>query len=232
MIQNQISIKSNGNTDDSFFKIINESFYRAIIFKSNIDNWILDIEGLSGKKYRHLINNLINNFKNPKYLEIGTWLGSTACSAVFKNKLKITCIDNWSESFSGVVDPEEKFFENIKRSITNQSNFKFIKKDFREINYKKIGKYNIYFFDGPHHLKDHFDALSYVFPALEKKFIFIVDDWNWNQVKSGTFKAIKYLKFNIISYLEIETNLKNGKGYIQGKKSDWHNGCCLFVIEK
>ena len=57
------------------------------------------MDGLSGRKYRSLINSLINKVKNPSYLEIGSWLGSTACSAAFKNKLTITCIDNWSQVF-------------------------------------------------------------------------------------------------------------------------------------
>ena len=42
------------------------------------------MEGLSGRKYRSLINNLIQKIKDPRYLEIGTWLGSTACSAAFE----------------------------------------------------------------------------------------------------------------------------------------------------
>ena len=58
------------------------------------------MEGLSRRKYRSLINNLVQKIKDPRYLEIGTWLGSTACSAAFKNDLKITCIDNWSQIFS------------------------------------------------------------------------------------------------------------------------------------
>merc|ERR1712159_180797 len=39
---------------------------------------ILKMEGLSGRKYRSLINSLVYKVKNPSYLEIGSWLGSTA----------------------------------------------------------------------------------------------------------------------------------------------------------
>ena len=31
-----------------------------------------------------LINSLVDKVKNPSYLEIGSWLGSTACSAIFR----------------------------------------------------------------------------------------------------------------------------------------------------
>ena len=57
--------------------------------KRKIDQWILNIRGLSGRKYRNLINNLISKLKNPSYLEIGSFTGSTACSAAAKNTLKI-----------------------------------------------------------------------------------------------------------------------------------------------
>ena len=33
--------------------------------------------------------------ENPKYLEIGSWAGSTVCSAIYGNKVKALCIDNW-----------------------------------------------------------------------------------------------------------------------------------------
>ena len=46
---------------------------------------------------------------------------------------------------------------------------------------------NIYLYDGPHHFEDHFDGIKLVQPALEKKFILIVDDWNWDQVRNGTY---------------------------------------------
>ena len=95
-----------------------------------------------------------------------------------------------------------------------------------------IGKHNIFLFDGPHHFKDHYDAIILAQPALNKKYILIIDDWNWDQVRAGTNSAILDLKLNVISKLEIRTTNDGSSALITGKNSDWHQGCCFFVIEK
>ncbi len=187
---------------------------------------------MSGRKYRTLINNLINKIEKPSYLEIGTWLGSTACSACFRNNLKITCIDNWSQNFTGVNDPKVKFINNIEKCISNKSQFKLISKDFRKINFKEIGKFNIFLYDGPHHLEDHFDGIKIVQPALLDKYILIIDDWNWDQVRAGTKKAFNELNLKIISKLEIRTTSDGSNALLSGENSDWHQGYCFFVIKK
>ena len=228
----QTTIKSFGNINDSYFKKIYTSFEKSIALESKNPDWILDLEGLSGKKYRHLINNLIASIDNPRYLEIGSWQGSTACAAASGNKLNITCIDDWSQTFANVENVQEKFKKNIKKIINKGIKFKFLNEDFRKINYKDIGKYNIYLFDGPHHQQDHYDSLKLVHKALDRKFILIVDDWNWDQVRSGTLRAIKDMNFKPISRLEIKTTHDSSSAFITGKESEWHNGYCFFVIEK
>ena len=237
MALNQTTINSFGNKNDPYFKKIYTSFEKSIALESNVPEWVLNLDGLSGKKYRHMINNLIALIKKPRYLEIGSWKGSTSCAAAIENILCITCIDDWSEKFEGrswgyVENPEKVFKNNIKKCIDKETKFKLIKKDFRSVNYKELGKYNLYLFDGPHHEKDQYDALTFVHTALEKKFILIVDDWNWDQVRLGTNKAIQDLNFKIIAGLEIMTTQNSSSAYVQGQNSEWHNGYGFFVIEK
>ena len=95
----ETSIKFTGDTSDGLMKKIKESLDESLSLKRKIDKKIITMEGLSGRKYRSLINNLVEKIEKPSYLEIGSWLGSTACSAAFKNDFKITCIDNWSQHF-------------------------------------------------------------------------------------------------------------------------------------
>ena len=95
----ETSIIFSGKEDDDFIIKIKDALMDSLSLKRKISNDILKMEGLSGRKYRSLINSLVDKVKNPSYLEIGSWLGSTACSAIFKNNLKITCIDNWSQVF-------------------------------------------------------------------------------------------------------------------------------------
>ena len=69
------------------------------------------IHGMSGKMTRKFFNNL-GTLENIRYLEIGSYKGSTMCSILENNKLeKCTCIDNWSQ-FEG---PKDKFISNINK---------------------------------------------------------------------------------------------------------------------
>ena len=93
----EFSVNFHGNSHDNLFKKIKLSFEESLSRKKKINNFVSEMKGLSGRKYRSLINSLINKIKNQSYLEIGSWLGSTTCSAAFNNDLKITCIDNWCQ---------------------------------------------------------------------------------------------------------------------------------------
>ncbi len=225
-------IKFSGDKNDELTIKLKASLEETLSNTRKINKWLLDLEGLSGRKYRSLINNLIQKIEKPSYLEIGSWLGSTACSACFKNNLNITCIDNWSQNFTNKYNPQKEFLKNIKKCLTKKSQFKLISKNFRKINFKKIGKFNIYLYDGPHHLEDHFDAIKVAQPALNEKYLLIIDDWNWDQVRAGTERAINELKLNIISKLEIRTTIDGSNSLFSGESSDWHQGYCFFVIKK
>ena len=85
----ETSIIFSGNENDDFIIKIKDALMDSLSLRRKIGEDILKMDGLSGRKYRSLINSLINKVKNPSYLEIGSWLGSTACSAVFKNDLKM-----------------------------------------------------------------------------------------------------------------------------------------------
>ncbi len=230
----ETSIVFSGKEDDDLIMKIRNALMDSLSLTRKISNDILTMDGLSGRKYRSLINNLVNKIKNPSYLEVGSWLGSTACSAVFKNNLKITCIDNWSQVFfeKEFPDPEKIFKKNIETFLGSDSKFNFINNDFRKIDFSSIGKHNIYLFDGPHHFEDHFDGIILAQPALTEKFILIIDDWNWDQVREGTISALSHLKLNIVSKLEIRTTQDGSNALMMGQNSDWHQGYCFFVIQK
>jgi len=87
---------------------VETSFENAENNKSKITDALLNMEGMSGKKTRHFYNNLLNK-DDARYLEIGTWKGSSVCSAMYKNNATVVCIDNWSE-FGG---PKNEFLQNF-----------------------------------------------------------------------------------------------------------------------
>lgn len=228
----ETSILLNGNWDSELSQCLSDAWFSALALDHQLPDEIKYMHGMSGKKYRYLINNLIKNTPDARYLEIGSWGGSTACSAIWRNKVKVTCIDNWSE-FGG---PKETFMRNIQFCLDNANensiDFNFIESDFRHVNYSALGKYNIYMFDGPHSEKDQYDGIAMVQNALEDEYFLIVDDWNWPNVVNGTLSALNTVGNRIISSIEIKTTTNNEHPRISHETSDWHNGYFIGLIGK
>lgn len=227
------NITSNKEVEYSF--AVQSAYNKSLLEKSKLSDWILNMEGMSGVKFRHFINNLISQISNPRYLEIGAWTGSTFCSAINRNRVNAYCIDNWSQ-FSG---PKEIFFNNLNlclsemHSIDSESSSIIVnEKDFREVVYSDIGKYNIYFFDGPHEEQDQYDGVTFAYPALDNTFIFICDDWNWTGPQNGTIRAFKDLQIETIFSIEIKTTLDKIYPSSDRQNSDWHNGYFIAVCKK
>jgi hypothetical protein len=220
---------------------VKPSKYSNTIFKSYVSanelnylpDWLVNMESMSGKKYKHFINQLISQVENAKYLEIGTWTGSTACSSLYKNQVDCYFIDNCGQ-FNPHGNVKSLFFNNTEeiKKESPKATYQFQEKDFRLVDYTNIGKYNVYFFDGPHEEQDQYDGVVYAQSALEDEFIFICDDWNWNQVRLGTIRAFVDLNLEILYSLEIRTTIDGSTPEIVHEKSDWHNGYFIASCRK
>ena len=190
---------------------------------------ILTFEGYTGTKTRHFYNNICNG-SNINYLEIGTWNGSSSISAIYKNKINALFIDNWCQ-FGGNSDI---FIDNIQKYSTDDSVCQLIESDCWKVDLSTIDtKFNVYLFDGDHSELDHFKALEYYLPVLQNEFIFLVDDWNWPNVRDGTFRAIRELNLTVkfrheefISSDDLQ-NMPNHAG-----KNTWWNGIGIFLLRK
>lgn len=207
---------------------VKTAFSRALASEGKISEEALTIRGMSGRKYRRLINNLLETVPNPHYLEVGVLRGSTLCAALFGNDIIATAIDNWSE-FGG---PYAEFYSNLAR-FKGRSKVSFLETDFRSVDYCHIGKFNVYLFDGPHRERDQYDGVVRAMPALEDTFVLIVDDWNWDRVRCGTFSAIADQACRIDFLAEIRTSLDGTEPKeIFGQRSDWHNGYMIAALRK
>lgn len=203
---------------------------RAISGESNIDPRALAINGMSGRKYRMFINNLIGSLPDPRYLEIGSWAGSTLCSAISGNKVEALAIDNWSQ-FNG---PSQLFFENLAKFKGSDARVSFLDRDFRAVPWATVGLYNVYLYDGPHAWADQRDGIALVKQALDDQFVFVVDDWNWPGVREGTQRGIREGGLHLQFSAEIRTSMDNKhapRPFIK-QHSDWHNGYFIGVISK
>lgn len=195
---------------DKLFNRCISSIYNANLNSSKINETILKQEGMSSSFQRHLLNNICD-FDECQYLEVGSYLGSTICSAGFKNNGDFYGIENFSEfvteADSTATHKRDHVREGLYQNIAalNQSNINVIEKSFfaDKIDFEK--KINVFFYDGIHRERAHFLNLSIAKHFLDEFVIYIVDDWfcDISFPKKNTFNAINSFKFEILFYSEI-----------------------------
>lgn len=194
---------------------------------SKISEEIETMNGMSGKKTRHFYNNLASN-QDIRYLEIGTWTGSTVCAAMCGNKAQIVCIDNWSE-FGG---PKDLFLSNFSK-YKGENLAQFIEGDCFQINISELPKFNVYMYDANHTKESHYKSLVYYYNCLDDIFIHIIDDWNCEEVRLGSKEAMRTLGFSILYEKEIKTTNDNSHPpWGSPEQQGWHNGIYVCILQK
>ena len=70
-----------GNFSDSTeARLLRDSYCEVIANPSHLPERIQTMEGFSGGKYRALINLVVSRLPKARYLEVGSWKGSTVCA--------------------------------------------------------------------------------------------------------------------------------------------------------
>jgi len=203
-----------------FIKLAEDSIAQAEKEDSKLSSDILSIPGMSSSKVRHLLNNLCSK-SCVKYLEIGCWQGSTLISALYNNDRKAVGIDDWSE----FGNQRETFYAHVERFIPT-ANLSIHETNCFSIDKEKIlEKINVYFYDGHHSEESQEAAFTYFDDVLDDLFIAIVDDWNWERVRNGTFSAFKKLNYSILFEKELFSRWN-------GDRESWWNGLYVGVIKK
>jgi hypothetical protein len=179
------------------------------------------LDGMSGQSFRHVLNEILKASSN--YLEIGTWKGSTACAALDRNQLNAWIIDDWSD-FGG---PAQAALKNLSRFV-GSSRLTIISQDFKTVDYEVLipGQVDTYLFDGPHAEECHVLGAKVIDSLRFQSLIFIVDDWNWQEVRDGTLLGLSEINATVVYKLEIFPRAKRLFQF-----SRWHNGYCFFVLE-
>ena len=206
--------------------LVENAFEKAEKYESKINDEIIGMEGMTGTKTRHFYNHLLD-IEGARYLEIGTWKGSSVCSAMYGNKADVICIDNFSE-FDG---PRQEFLESFEK-FKGENKARFIEQDCFTVDVSQIPKRNIYMYDGNHSYENHHKALLHYYDCLDDVFIYIVDDWNWVDVRYGTKHAIRDL--NLIVLYEKEIRLTQDETHTpQPLASEtWWNGIYVAILKK
>ena len=196
----------------------------AQLGKSGLPKKVLEIDGMSSDKVRHLLNNLCA-LPNTSYLEIGVWKGSTWISALYGNSNVITsavAIDDWSE-FNA---PKKEFFKNISKFLRSRVG-RFYSENAFDLCKDQIFKKPVttYFYDGNHSALSQELAFTYYNDVLDDVFVAIVDDWNFYEVPLGTYAAFDKLGYTILYEMILPA------GY-NGDRDNWWNGLYVAVIRK
>jgi hypothetical protein len=227
----ETSLSLSGEWDSKESNLLSDALFDSLAMRHKLPDSVKHINGMSGRKYRYLINNLVQATPDARYLEVGSWQGSTACSAMYGNKCKSVCIDNWSAMMQG-VHAKAGFEQNVNSIMSPDIDFEFIEDDFNNVDFNNLGKFNIYLYDGAHEEKDQYDGIVKALPALDDIFTLIVDDWNGEQVRRGTLNAIQDMGLTIISRIDIITRWDGVHPVSHSQNSDWHNGYFIAVISK
>lgn len=207
-------------------KRVEDAIAAAETGKTKLTEAELTLDGMSSKKNRILLNELVTEDDN--YLEIGVFKGSTFVAALFGNNPKYAvAIDNFSQ-----FDPQSTNLDTFKSEVSKRGfqNFTLLNADCFNIpkhleDYVLNRNFTVYFYDGDHKERDQYLALYYYYMTLADKFIFIVDDYNTVEAQVGTLRAIDELKLIVHK----EWKLLSDRN---GDTASWWNGLYVAVCEK
>ena len=217
---------TNALTEHAYVEHVKKCLERAQSLQSKLPETILSMDGMSGTMTRHFYNNLME-YPNVRYLEIGTWKGSTFVSALYGNTVDAVAIDNWAE-FGG---PKTEFIQNVVEYKGN-NNVTVIEQDCFSVDVRQLPKFNIYMYDGNHSYESHFKALTHFIKCMDDLFIFIVDDWNWNDVRTGTKNAMELLNLNVLWEKEIRLTQDGSSTPHHEAHTTWWNGIYVAIIKQ
>ncbi len=203
---------------------VKQSIENAKIEKSKLTEDILNIGGKTSSRVKHLLNNVCS-LPSARYLEIGVFQGSTFISALYQNTNTLfdaIAIDNWSE----FGYQKTAFTENALQFLP-QNSYRLYEQDSFSIYLDTIFEQpiDIYFYDGNHSREAQRQAFTYYNNVFADVFIAIVDDWNWEQVKTPTKQAFEELGYTILFEEELPAR------YV-GDLENWWNGIYIAVIQK
>ena len=210
---------------DMVLNAINNSAHKS----SNFEEESFDISGLSSHRVRHLLNSLCSN-DGIKYLEIGSYLGSTFCAAIQNNTLEAYAVDNWE---SNDIQPaqnqkkiEQSSYQNFKdnaKKYKGNSKVRVINADVKNLIPQDLNsKVNLVFYDGDHEYQKQLEALEIIKNLVEDTFILILDDANFDGVVESAEQFIKQNQYDILFEQKLLNSIESDQM--------WWNGLHILVL--
>ena len=207
---------------------------RADNNESKLTQEILDYNGMSGSKGRHLLNNLCN-MEECRYLEIGMFQGSTFFSAIYNNSINAVGIDNWSE-FQHYKDSKQLLYTNLEK-YRGDNNVTIIDDNcWKSANREELHDINVYFYDGGHSEQDQYKAIKDFYPKLADTSIILIDDYTQikgrTAVVKGTNRALQELPVDVLYSVILGPEIWENKSADYVKSNEWWRSMRLMVLKK
>jgi hypothetical protein len=201
-----------GEEERSLVEHVKQSIKNAHAEQSKISQDVLNVEGMSSPRIRHLLNNL-GSWRNTSYLEVGLWKGSTFVSTLFANDKSVTQaigIENWGE-FNG-LHARPAFKANVAKLLAKRS-FTVLEQDCFTVDKAKFAKkVSLYLYDGDHSMEAHKKGMTYFADVLASPAVILVDDWNRCQERQGTYDGFTEERLSVI----YEDYLPKVQGFWEG----------------
>lgn len=184
------------------------------------------LQGMSSPKVRHFMNNLCD-LPDTRYLEIGTYAGSTLVSAAFHNPGQYVAIDKCCWNHGKVENSDVRIEDAVRHNLQKfgiSDKVTYFVEDCWDLDKSKIPfKANVYFYDGDHSHEAQKKALTEFKGVLDSTFIFIVDDWKeqggkkLTNVARGTQDGIQSCGLEVVFEME-------------APPGEYHQGMGIFVL--
>ena len=196
----------------------------------------LALEGYSSPTVRHFLNNLCR-FPSVRYLEVGTWKGSTLMSASYGNDGRFTAIDDFSHHVQSRREGQEAraALARVRRRVRGHCRTRFHDSDCWDQGLRRRlpRGVNVYFYDGRHTYEDQYRAFTHFDPVLASPYLGVVDDWNRPYVRQATRDALAHLGHEVVWERELFT-----RGWFRQHLTGewtlphWFNGLLVAVLRK
>ncbi len=227
-----------------YIGMVNRAIRNANKHESKLTAFHQQVEGMSSVKGRHLLNNLgavVATGHRTRYLEVGSWRGSTLCATTFGNDIDALAIDNFSQfadmSFGNDKrHPRDAATQNLQLSrLFSKPAFDaaLIDGDCFKVDPTQLGLFDLYLYDGEHTYDAHYRAFTHFAPALQDTFITVVDDYKplpedgTHQATEAAFRDLGWkVKQDWFLFDECD-------GTDMGRQRDgWWNGLRVSVVSK
>lgn len=173
-------------------KLINH-VVESIADSGNI-KYTTEVEGLTSKKVQSLLASIASECDN--YLEIGSFIGSSATAVLQSNIKQMYCVDLWEEQIKpnreDILVPEnslETFKNNIKK-YKKDTKVNFFKCDLFNVDLNEINDIDLFFYDGPHDYETTKRSVQYYSKKFANECVLVFDDANWKGVVDGAKEGI------------------------------------------